>query len=198
VEESEGPVRRWRGSIDVPPTEEGLAEARVLGDDLWRAGGLDVVGHDGLSRCKKTAKHLGFEKKKHFGARPWNMGPGFEGKEITPESLESAKWFWREHPYVEPAGGESFMDWYDDWMLFLEVQDNRARYNKIGIVTHNRNIQAVYATGPKGLHGPIYDQDGPDFLTVHVYSRGHIAPWNGQRTASGVYLIRHCATEWGT
>jgi broad specificity phosphatase PhoE len=167
-----------------------------LGLDLRNLGRFDKVYHDGFQRSLVTARNLGCsDVKKHFGPRPWHMGPTFEGKEITEQSIE------RVRSYIDsglpPPKGETFYEWYSEWMTFLDVQGHPPVDKKIGIVTHNRNIQAVYATHRGRFHYPVYDCIGPDFLTIHVYQQGHIAPWNGKTLTNGIYLIRHGETEFG-
>ena len=125
------------------------------------------------------------------------MGPEFEGEEIDRNSLDRARWFIFSRR--TPLKGEPFWSWLRDWMNYLDVTEGQRPPNsKIGIVTHNRNIQVLYAMGPDGFKYPVYDCDGPNFLSVHYYQDCHIAPWNGRNLPSGIYLIRHGETSWGT
>ncbi len=185
-------TRRWRGMIDVPPTHEGLVQAAQLGHSLP----LDYIYHDHLSRCAETAYALDPEVTvETAGPRPWHMGPDFEGKEITEESLDRCRYLVKIE--YRPFGGESFGGWYCDWTSWLDSIEQQP-IRKVGIVTHNRNIQALYSRHNGVFYPHLYDVDGPSFLTVHVYSKGHIAPWNGKAVPPGIYILRHCETEWGT
>lgn len=186
--------RKWRGTLDVPPTEDGLWSALKLMPLLW----LDMVYHDNLSRCRRTAEVLVADKDRRHqtnGSRPWNMGPVFEGQEITEASLNRCRHLVNT-PTAMPYQGESFGRWYSDWMEWIwKIEPANKR---IGVITHNRNIQALYATHNYIFYPHLYDTKGPAFLTVHVYQNGHIAPWNGLVVPDGVYIIRHAETSYGT
>lgn len=189
-----GTVRRWRGTIDVDPTYEGLVKAWKLGDKLH----FDAIYHDHLSRCDLTASAMRprvmFEAEE---AGPWNMGNLFEGREITEDSLKLASHYVT-NPHVCPPGGEPFQVYYERWMGWL--RDLRVGFATVGIVTHNRNIQTVYAQQYGKFKYQMYDCHGPEFLSVHYYDRSanRIAPWGGNSIPRGIYLIRHCDTSWGT
>jgi broad specificity phosphatase PhoE len=179
-------------------TPQGFFEATQLGDKIKAAGGFDFVYHDGLQRCYQTAIRLCSQARKDFGPRPWNMGPEFQGKPITKDSLARARDYITTNHGSHPPGGESFNDWYGDWMTFLAVQEYAHFGKKVGIVTHNRNIQTVYSIQGGQFSYKLYDCEGPGFLSVHVVDRGEIAPWNEKEIRPGIYLIRHAATSWGT
>lgn len=187
-------MRRWRGTIDVPPTKKGLADALNLGPKL----NLDAIYHDNLSRCRLTALALCpnalFEAPE---AGPWNMGELFEGREITPDSLNLATYYVT-NPHARPPKGEPFQVYYDRWMGWL--RDLKIGFATVGIVTHNRNIQTVYAQQYGKFCYQMYDCHGPDFLSMHYFDRAanRIAPWGGNATPRGIYLIRHGETSWGT
>lgn len=187
-------TRRWRGAIDVPPTQEGLMEAWKLGSRLH----LDAIYHDNLSRCDLTASAMRpnvlFEAE---GPGPWNMGELFEGREITPDSLQLAAYYVQNSNGCPPRG-ETFREYYDRWMGWL--RNLKIGYATVGVVTHNRNIQTVYAQQYGKFCYQMYDCHGPDFLSVHYYDRhsNRIAPWGGNALPRGIYLVRHCETAWGT
>jgi len=156
-----------------------------------------MVSYDHLSRCIDTAKMI---KANVFhqddGSGPWAMGYLFEGHEINEDSIGMARWYITGNPDGIPPGGESFRRWSERWMEWLNgLQIGHAA---VGIVTHNRNIQAVYASEGWRFHYPIYDCEGPAFLSVHVLQDRHIAPWGGKHMPPGLYLIRHGQTSWGT
>ncbi len=188
-------MRRWRGTIDVPPTERSLWDAFQLGGELP----LDIIYHDKLQRCRRTAECMVADKLiETEGPRPWHMGPKFEGRDITEESLNRCRGLvidsWR-----QPFEGKSFHDWHIGWRMWMLIMGFEEKpTQRVGIVTHNRNIQALYATHNDVFYPHLYDTEGPDFLTVHVYQAGHIAPWNRKAVPNGIYLIRHAATGWGT
>jgi broad specificity phosphatase PhoE len=186
-------MRRWRGSIDVPLTREGRIQALDLYTEI---GKLDAIYSDGLSRCRDTAQILNpfvyFDSEE---SGPWRMGHLFEGREITDDSLNLAQHYIN-NPFVCPPGGETFQEYYERWMGWLE--DLKNGFAAIGVVTHNRNIQTAYACQHGEFSYQMYDCDGPGFCSVHYYDRGRIAPWGGKNVPKGIYLIRHGATEWGT
>jgi broad specificity phosphatase PhoE len=192
-------MNRWRGEIDVPLTELGRNGAIYLGAQLEeKEPKLLMVYHDWLSRCWDTAKAVcPVTAQVNYGCRPWRMGPAFEGNPITAESVRHAQWF-AEHPHERPNGGEPFGDWYTEWLSWLngiaDITDS-----PVGVVTHNRNIQAVYSTVEGKFVPDLYNVPGPTFLSVHEYRHRQIAPWDGGvLVRRGVYLIRHGETEWGT
>lgn len=187
-------VRRWRGTIDVPLDSVGKTQAVNLGYEM---GDLDIVYHDHLSRCKDTAYRLpAFVRESTDGPRPWRMGHLFDGRPITEESLNLARYYIVNNLAAVPPGGESFARWAFHWRTWIDSL--KCGYAAVGVVTHNRNIQFLYACQYGPFHYPIYDVSGPDFCTVHVYDRGHIAPWGGVNVPRGIYLIRHGRTSFGT
>jgi broad specificity phosphatase PhoE len=187
-------VRRWRGEIDVPLTVNGRSAAYWLGMMLSDAGGLTMCYHDWLSRSRDTAKGVCPITALDNGPRPWRMGRAFEGHPITRQSLLWAQWY-ACNPQADPGhGGEPFGEWYDEWMSWLDFPAEA----KIGVVTHNRNIQAVYSTVGGVFRPELYNCVGPGFCTVHFYRGGRIKPWDGQTLVNGVYLIRHGETIFGT
>ena len=191
--------RRWRGTLDVPLNNVGLLDAEILGDVLCDLGGFDLVIHDDLSRCRDTAYKMpsGRHLQNSLGPRPWRMGPTFEGEPITEGSIARAQLgISVDHKF---PGGERFSKWFGDWMTFITVMDYSYPKDRVAVVTHNRNIQSLYATLPGyGFYQPHYDVEGPGFLSVHFYDRGWIAPWGGTNFPPGLYLIRHGETAWGT
>ena len=190
-------VRRWRGEIDVPLTAAGLGTAYALGAKLSEAGGLSLCFHDWLSRCRNTAEAVCSETIESHGPRPWRMGPAFEGHPITRLSINYAQ-FLAEHPEATPQGGEPFGRWYAEWMEWLSGDSLPVEYGaKLGIVTHNRNLQAISSTVNGHFDAGLYNCDGPGFCTVHFYKDGKLMPWNEKTLMPGVYLIRHGETSFG-
>lgn len=172
-------MRKWRGMINVPLTADGTDQAFYLGKKLQ----FDCVYHDKLQRCKETASYLSDILICSSGPEPWKMGTEFEGKEITEESLQEARRYILEGGV--PPGGEPFDYWYNKWVEWVrELARVRPPNMRVGIVTHNRNIQALYATGPDGFDYSIYDCAGPDFCSVHEFH--------------GLTFTRHGETSYGT
>jgi broad specificity phosphatase PhoE len=192
----EAQVRRWRGLKDVPLTSKGMVETCRL---QHRLGQLDMIYHDRLTRCRDTAVLLKpTVLHQTEGPLPWNMGELFEGREITEESLALARWYIQYDYHAAPRGGESFHDWAMRWYTWISHLN--CGYAAVGVVTHNRNIQYLYARQHGWFSYQMYDCIGPDFLSVHYYDphTGHIAPWGGRSVPRGIYLIRHAETEYGT
>lgn len=187
---------RWRGTIDVPLSLAGRLRTSILRHEL---GELDLVYHDKLSRCVDTASAIKCSVlAEDEGPRPWRMGSEFEGHTISRASLDRARHFVRDNPCKIPTGGESFVSWATDWLLW--VRNLPIGHAAVGVVTHNRNIQFLYAFQYGEFRYKLYDCDGPDFCSVHVYDQktGAIAPWGGKSVPKGLYLIRHADTEFGT
>jgi len=192
-------MNKWRGEIDVPLTELGLSGAIYLGSQLEeKERKLALVYHDWLSRSADTAKAIcPLTSMSRYGCRPWRMGPAFEGNPITPESIRHAQWF-AENMHEQPNGGEPFGNWYTEWMGWLNNLSD-VTHEPMGVVTHNRNIQAVYSTVEGKFVPELYNAVGPDFLSVHEYKHRRIVPWDGGVLAKGaVYIIRHGETSFGT
>jgi len=186
-------MRRWRGTLDVPLTENGVNQALELSLRMER---LDAIYCDKLSRCVQTAAaqapNVMFDAEE---AGPWRMGHLFEGREITEDSLDLARYYISK-PYALPPGGEPFCEWSNRWMNWL--RNLKTGFAAVGIVTHNRNIQYLYASQHGHFVYKMYDVHGPDFCSVHVYSEGLCAPWGGKNVPRGLYLIRHGETNFGT
>jgi broad specificity phosphatase PhoE len=188
-------IRRWRGTLDVPLTKQGMKQAFDL---QLKLGRLDMIYHDKLSRCRDTAAILRPEVlTEDEGPRPWNMGSLFEGREINKNSLTLARYY-IQNPKGKPPGGEAFCTWFSHWLGWIQAL--KVGFAAVGVVTHNRNIQYLYARQTGNFLYKVYDCDGPDFCSVHYYDpkRKHIAPWGGSGVPRGIYLIRHGATSWGT
>lgn len=166
----------------------------MLGERLREKGGLGIVFHDWLSRDRDTAKAICENTAESYGPRPWHMGPCFEGHPITRLSINFAQWL-AENPEITPQGGESFGDWYEQWIKWMSDLDASS---PIGVVTHNRSIQALYSSIHGHFDPQTYNADGPDFLTVHRYKNGYIEPWDGSILQPGIYVVRHGPTAWGT
>lgn len=187
-------MRRWRGMKDVPLTYNGIASSIRLGADLE----LDAIYHDRLERCRDTAElmipNVTFPAD---GPLPWDMGHLFEGQEINEESIELARHY-VQNPDVLPPGGEKFLDWSLRWYFW--IRNLRFGFASVGVVTHNRNIQYLYAIQHGSFKYHMYDCHGPDFCSVHVYDQRHgwIEPWGGKNVPRGLYLIRHGETSYGT
>ncbi len=153
------------------------------------------VYHDGLKRCKWTAKKLGWGTVLDGAPGPWKMGPFFEGREITEHNIDIAQTF-VENPHVSPLGGESFGRWLTNWMQWLTTLNP---YLRIAVVTHNRNIQALLSFQGNTFVPKLYNVPGPDFLDIYYTNfSGLIDEWNSRDNPPGIYLIRHVETEWGT
>lgn len=189
-------TRKWRGELDVPLNEAGVEQVRALGKARGRLRGEVTCFHDWLSRCRDTALAVSFRRVVSRGPRPWRMGPGFEGWPITGESIRHAQYL-VEHPNVVPTGGECFYAWYDSWMNWVEW----LHYANLGarcVVTHNRNIQALYATVEGKFRPELYNVDGPSYCSLHSYSNGAIRPVDDDFMPwGGVLLIRHGETDFG-
>lgn len=192
-------TRRWRGTINVPPVPERVDEATKLAKPL----NLDECYHDGLERCAATARAITRLDRQDAiltadGPSPWNMGHTFQGKEITPSSILRAQDYATRKMFSCPPDGESFVDWSLRWHRFVRIVDMLAEDIRIGVVTHNRNIQYLYSIHGEQFYPKLYDVVGPDFLSVHVYHNGMIAPWIGNSSVSGLFITRHVETSWGT
>ncbi len=189
--------RKWRGEIDVPLTEAGLGKAYETGAVLNAAGGLTVCYHDWLSRDRDTANAICDFTIESRGPRPWRMGKSFEGYPITAESIRWAQWLVENPTLNLDPTGEPWLAWYEEWRKWLSAI-NDSCVSSVGIVTHNRNIQAIYSTVKGEFRPEFYNCDGPGFCSIHFYDGLTIVPWVGDKLVTGIYLVRHGETEWGT
>ncbi len=194
--EHSGSNRRWRGTLDVPLTTQGLQDSIWLGLDF--PDDFDLIIHDDLSRCRDTAMSIPSKRRiqNSLGPRPWHMGPFFEGEPVDYLSISNAQLLIATD--MTPTGGEKFSEWLEDWMTFIHVMDYSYPNDRVAVVTHNRNIQTLYSMHNGEFNQKLYDVEGPGFLTVHAYNRGNIEPWGGVGFPPGLYLIRHAETAWGT
>jgi broad specificity phosphatase PhoE len=185
-------MHRWRGYVDVPITSGGKVKTERLGHRLR----LDIVYHDALSRCRDTANLLHpTTTVETDGPRPWRMGPQFEGRPITPEGIRHAQ-FLAVHPDMCPIHGEPFGTWYEHWTKWIDQLDSNGL--RVGVITHNRNIQALYSRRDGEFDPELYNRVGPGPLSVHTFSGGIVAPWDELSVPPGVYLVRHAETSFGT
>jgi broad specificity phosphatase PhoE len=190
-------TRRWRGFKDVDLSLTGRVRSTLVGTRLRHAGGFDIIYHDHLSRCYDTARLIEapvLAEDRHAG--PWNMGQLFEGRPINEDSLRMARWYIVGNQDAVPPGGEPFKIWSRRWYRW--VKNVEFGFAAAAAVTHNRNIQYLYAMQGGEFDYSVYDCHGPDFCTVHVFNQrtGEIAPWGGRNLPAGfLYLIRHGDTE---
>ncbi len=210
---------RFRASIDIPATPEGLAEFRPIAEKLAAHGGLDEIYHDDQQRTIETAKVL---QEVMPGATLHDVGTAgqsqalgkWEGQPVDEKALATMRHL-VENPDVVPSDrspdstrdGESFNQYLDRFLPLVDALKKKAEAEgkAIGLVTHNRNIQTINArlaeAGAKNLYGKrvdesVMDQPGPEVGTVNKVIDHATEDWSEKKITPGLYLIRHARTAF--
>jgi alpha-ribazole phosphatase/probable phosphoglycerate mutase len=135
--------RRYKGSLDVPLSQEGARQAeRLAGFMKDNAEGVAAVYSSGLERALKTAepiaRALGLEpriaeglRERHFGA--WE---GMSFDEIEAEYPEAFSQWAGDPLRHSPVGGESTLEVRDRTVRALDVILERHRRETIVVVAH--------------------------------------------------------------
>lgn len=144
---------RFRGSSEIPLTNDGVVAAHKLALQLAAKGGLDEIQASNLGRTVHTAKILSHYTHAPItyvgnGLHPWHLGE-LEGQEITPAKLDLQKHMVTTDPDMVVPGrgplstedGESFNSFKSRTLSKLQElisQSTSQPDRKIGVVTHYR------------------------------------------------------------
>jgi broad specificity phosphatase PhoE len=218
-------MEKFRGSADVPLTDEGLMKAHKLGINLAERGGIDRIMASDLNRTLTTAKVLNHYTRApivHVGTElhPWHLG-ALEGQEVTPERVDFMNDLIRNHPdYQIPGRGELSTGDGESFNQFknrvLPLYDNVLRQHianpgeRTMLVSHFRNkklMEAWIRTGakPSGeVDKEEMTQDGGSpgsLMRVSYdprigYQINDVDEESNQRLLGGVYICRHEKTPW--
>jgi len=144
---------RFRGSSEIPLTDEGVQTAAQTAMKMARKGGLDEIQTSNLGRTIHTAKI--FSKYTHApityvgdGLHPWHLG-SMEGQPVTDESAGMMNRLITDAPDQSLEGrgpqstadGESFNAFKTRTLGKLQELIGKTSSNpekKIGVVTHYR------------------------------------------------------------
>jgi len=174
-----------RGQADGPLTPKGRGEARQIGEDFARKGGLSCLYLSTAKRAKETADYLvkanpstDLETPSH-DILSWSLGD-LEG-EPTVEAQPKLAAFIKYLPDVAPPGksplsgkrGESFDDFR--WRALPYIGKQMAEWNankklKLGILTHHRVVRLLMAWVKGGL-SPFMDVDTADMSREYEAGR---------------------------
>ena len=218
-------MERFRGSSDVPLTDEGLQKAHELGQNLAARGGIDRIMTSDLGRTRQTAQVISHYTRApvvHSGSElhPWHLG-ALEGQEVTPERVDLMNSLIRHYPDFQIPGrgpestgdGESFNQFRDRGTRFFDqaLRDHIANPSeRTLLVTHFRNKKLMEAwiragAKPSGkVDTEEMTQDGGSpgsmmrvFHDPRIgYQINDVDEKSNQRLPGGVYICRHEKTAW--
>jgi len=218
-------MERFRGSSDIPLTQDGLEAAHTTAQQLARKGGLDRILTSDLGRTRTTAQILSHYTRAPItqvtpALQPWHLG-SLEGQQVTPEKIDLMNHLIRHEPDLAPPGrgpestsdGESFNQFSGrvlplfDQLLKEHVANPSER---TGVVTHFRNKKLFEAWVRKGAL-PDYQID-PEEMTQEGGPPGSITRVSSDprvgiqfndvdlrsptQLPGGIYIIRHEKTPW--
>ncbi len=141
--------RRYKGHIDVPLSENGIAQVKRLADHLSKNADLKAVYCSGLSRAVKSAEIVAGPfnlkpiindglKERNFGA--WEGMTFDEIKEKWPDAFNA----WAENPLqFSPMEGESTLDVRDRAMKTFNDIVPKHKEESIAIVAHGGLNRAI-------------------------------------------------------
>lgn len=216
------PVKRVRGSIDIPLNENGQAQADEVGKAI---GPLDHIIASPLTRSKQTAISLA----KYTGApinltdklHPWRLG-AFEGAPVknVEDILQNIV---LNHPDAKMPGrspastenGESFNDFKGRFLPFmagLMTQFQKDPQGRVAVVTHLRGVRAMQEWMDGGMKGNL-DLDRKNMMTASGKdnpSSVHKLSYDGKKwdmeeqplekvgpdTSPGILMVRHGETAF--
>ena len=149
-------VDRLRGWSNIPLSEQGMAQAKVLAEEVAKYP-PDVLLCSDLNRCVTTAaiiaERLGIElEPPAFCFRPWDVGV-FTGRKAI-ECLPTMMGHVIDRPDEPIPEGESFNTFRR--RLIGGVHDALDKYDGlIAIVTHNRSERLLRSLEAAGWNGTI-------------------------------------------
>lgn len=146
-------MEKFRGSSEIPLSDEGVQKGHDMAMKLARKGGFDEILASNLGRTVHTAKilsHYTHSPITYIGdeLHPWHLGK-MEGQDVTPDKLDLMNHLIKEAPDVpipgrgdlSTADGESFNDFKNRTLPFLAQQIRKVQidpYKKVALVTHYR------------------------------------------------------------
>lgn len=166
---------RWRGTSELPLTDQGVRDAHDTAIKLARKGGLSEIHTSSLGRAVHTARIVSNYTHAPIvsvtdALHPWHLG-SMEGQPITPEGVAYVNHLQQQEPDtpiegrgpISTADGESFNAFKERAQGALRDLINRsaaAPDRAIGVVTHYRVKKLLDAWMRKGMdpNGDI-DQD---------------------------------------
>lgn len=145
-------VERIRGWSDIDLDKRGQKEADEIAARMAMDNPRMVYASD-LRRTKETGMRIARAAKAPIAftdkLRPWNLGM-LTGKEVSKVLPVMNKLV--EHPHVPVPDGESFNDFRDRYLPFLQQQIHESKmYNRPTVlVAHSRNVQLARAWDKAG------------------------------------------------
>jgi len=213
-----------RGSTNIPLAPEGVQQAREIGAKLAAKGGLDVLyGNEQMERVRQTKDGIAesnpnlqrLDSRDAFD--PWYLGQheGRPTQDVLDEMHRLIK-----NPQIPAEGrgeastkpGESFGNFRDRFVGGLReaMADYEDNPQKVGVVTHYRDLKMLEAWLKKGVTNNRFDE-------AHMLAKGDDPPgtvlkfapdangkWGLERISlddkkpleNGIYFIRHGMTAW--
>ena len=146
-------AERFRGSSEIPLTDEGVRGVRDLATRLAAKGGLHEIQTSDLGRTVHTSRIISQYTHAPItyqgtGLHPWHLG-SLEGQEITPETLRYHQHLIKDAPDEIPQGrgplstadGESFNQFKARTLPMIQKlisQSATSPTRRIGVTTHYR------------------------------------------------------------
>ncbi|HIP96967.1 MAG TPA: histidine phosphatase family protein, partial [Anaerolineae bacterium] len=209
-----GNGERFRGRIDLPLNDVGVAQAQALADRLADEP-IAAIYSSPLQRAHETAEIIAqphdlpvhaLEGLTSMDYGDWQGRPVAEVAEVDPELYR----LWREKPHrIRFPGGETLDDLRDRAMAAL--QDTLARHSDgetILVVTH-QVVTRTLICALLGLSTARYWRIGQDtcclnvfeyedglFATVQLNDTCHLGVRPRQGNGTRLLLVRHGQTAW--
>jgi broad specificity phosphatase PhoE len=213
-----------RGSIDIPLTEVGLAEAVADGEMFKQAGEVDIIVSSDMLRAQQTANLIALATKSKgesplvipaSNLRSWAFGE-LEGQQKGPRVAKLIKTYLQNQDMVPPgrgAGsttdGESFSQFSRRVLAILEELRYYVRTNpteKVLAVTHLWVLEVLTVYGEEGARWPhinntellqsdrYANEDPPASIHYWDEEKGKVTTPWGLGKP-GLYIVRHGMTE---
>lgn len=136
---------RIRGWIDVPLAEEGMKEVEDSVPALKKAKLYGLITSD-MVRAKQTAEIISKEAGvpilgESAALRPWHLG--HMAGQLTKEVLPLMHDYICKHPDTPVPGGESFNQFKERFLRYVQQIQTQYPHEKIGIVTHHRGERLI-------------------------------------------------------
>lgn len=137
---------RYRGWADVPLAQDGVKEVQDSLPALKKEK-LDGLISSDLSRTVDTAKIISKELSVPIlqvtsALRPWHVGQ-LTGQPVNKQTLAVLHEYIKNRPSIPIPGGESFDQFKERVLRFVQQVQQKYPHDKIGLVTHHRDERLI-------------------------------------------------------
>lgn len=172
---NQGSKELLRGWLDVPLDDQGLYEADILADYLWRySEGVEKVWASNLSRTEITAKPIAKSLQvpvvPTIALRAWNLG------DLQGQPVDDANFLINHRVMSAPdepvPGGESFNEFQDRVLEFFDERLKEAAYSEGDqiLITHYRTVKLIQGY----IDGLLKKVSIPSFLAYNIQKTGEL------------------------